>query len=70
MHPMPVNICFIFLYIYVSTCIMIKCEIFGNSCYQINTKLKHKDLLKLRTQRKGEQRVSLCIFDLAVCRVH
>jgi len=49
---------------------MINYETFAHSCYQISAKLKHKDLLKLRTERKSEQRVSLFIFDLAVFRVH
>jgi hypothetical protein len=48
---------YIYTRIYILLCIYSKHENSAHICYQINTKLKHKELLKLRTQRKGEYSV-------------
>ena len=39
---------------FIVTCCTIKYEKLKSNCYQMNTELKHKEMFKLWTQRKGE----------------
>jgi hypothetical protein len=41
-------------YLCIIVCYIINYEKFAHSCYQMNTKLKHKELFKLWARRKGE----------------
>ena len=41
-------------YLFIVVCFTIKYKTFTRNCYQMNTKLKHKELFKLRAHRKGQ----------------
>jgi hypothetical protein len=41
-------------YLCIIICYIINYEKFAHSCYQMNKKLKHTELLKLWTRRKGD----------------
>jgi len=43
----------VYTYLFIVVCFIAHMKTF-HSCYRINTKLKHKELLKLRKQRKNE----------------
>ena len=42
------------MYVYLTSVHLFLYETFALNCYQMRTKLKHKERFKISTQRKGE----------------